>query len=167
MLQRLLKLFRQRLADAPRRIGVATCFRGEDHFDGLRRLLGFTMREIVCVGGRDDVLAHLAHYRRRLVDCAARLGLPRCEPASEKPFLDKGGARALMQQLFPVKEEFVYNGSLAIASVNFHRNFFGERLDITTSDGSYAFSGCIAFGLDGGSARSAAPLRRRAGRAAR
>ena len=53
-----------------------------------------------------------------------------------------------MQQLFPVKEEFVYNGSLAIASVNFHRNFFGERLDIRTGDGAYAFSGCVAFGLE-------------------
>jgi len=140
----------QSLADTPRRIStVATCFRREDHFDGLRRLLGFTMREIVCVGGREDVLAHLAHYRGRLVEFAARLGLPvEVRPASD-PFFDAGGARALMQRLFPVKEEFVYNGSLAIASVNFHRNFFGERLDIRTAgDGSYAFSGCVAFGLE-------------------
>jgi hypothetical protein len=53
-----------------------------------------------------------------------------------------------MQKLFPTKEEFLYDGKLAIASVNFHRNFFGERCDIRLPDGSAAFTGCVAFGLE-------------------
>lgn len=139
----------ERLADGPRRVTtVATCFRREDHFDGLRRLLGFTMREIVCVGDRDSVRAHLAHYKARVLDFLAEIGLPVEVQIATDPFFDRGGARALSQKLFPVKEEFTYDGSLAIASVNFHRNFFGERCDIRTADGEPAFTGCVAFGLE-------------------
>ena len=127
---------------------VASCFRREDHYDGLRRLLGFTMREIVCVGEREAVLDHLAHYRRKVRDYLDALGLPVAVQAATDPFFDSTGSRALTQALFPVKEEFVYNGGLAVASVNFHRNFFGERCDIRTADGEPAFTGCVAFGLE-------------------
>ncbi|HEV2370667.1 MAG TPA: aminoacyl--tRNA ligase-related protein [Streptosporangiaceae bacterium] len=127
---------------------VATCFRREDHYDGLRRLLGFSMREIVCVGSRDAVLDHLAGFKRKLVDYFAGIGLPITVDVASDPFFDPNGARALMSQLFPTKEEFVFDGSLAIASVNFHRNFFGERCGIALADGSPAFSGCVAFGIE-------------------
>jgi seryl-tRNA synthetase len=127
---------------------VATCFRREDHYDGLRRLLGFSMREIVCVGDRESVLAHLAEFKTRLLEYFTRIGLPVEVEAASDPFFDSGGARALMSQLFPTKEEFVFGGSLAIASVNFHRNFFGERCDLRLPDGSPAFSGCVAFGIE-------------------
>ena len=53
-----------------------------------------------------------------------------------------------MQKLFPQKEEMVYGRSLAIASLNFHRNFFGERCGIRTADGEPAFTGCVAFGIE-------------------
>ncbi|MFE0023712.1 aminoacyl--tRNA ligase-related protein [Amycolatopsis sp. NPDC059021] len=133
----------------PRRITtVATCFRHETHYDGLRRLLGFSMREIVCVGSRADVLEHLARSKRIVTGFLAELGLPvEVQPATD-PFFDRDGARSLMQKLFPVKEEFVFGGDLAIGSVNFHRNFFGERLDIRQDDGEYAFTGCLAFGVE-------------------
>jgi hypothetical protein len=138
-----------RLAGGPHRVTtVATCFRREHYLDGVHRLLGFTMREIVCVGDRDSVLTHLAHYRRLLLDYLAELGLPVGVQPGSDPFFDATGPRALVQQLFPAKEEFVYGDSLAIASVNFHRNVFGERCDIRTSDGAPAFSGCVAFGLE-------------------
>lgn len=127
---------------------VANCFRRENHYDDLRRLLGFTMREIVCVGEREAVLDHLSHYKRRVRDYLTALDLPVEIVAASDPFFDSRGSRALVQQLFPVKEEFVYGGSLAIASVNFHRNFFGERCDIRTSTGEPAFTGCVAFGIE-------------------
>ncbi|MCD0453484.1 hypothetical protein LO762_30510 [Actinocorallia sp. API 0066] len=137
------------LGDEPEKVTtVATCFRREDHYDGLRRLLGFSMREIVCVGSRDAVLDHLGSFKKQLIAYFADIGLPiEVEKASD-PFFDADGARALMSQLFPTKEEFVFDGSLAIASVNFHRNFFGERCDIRLPDGSPAFSGCVAFGIE-------------------
>ncbi|WP_327697967.1 aminoacyl--tRNA ligase-related protein [Streptomyces sp. NBC_00459] len=127
---------------------VATCFRREDHYDGLRRLLGFSMREIVCVGDRESVLGHLDEFKTRMVTYFADLGLPIDVEAASDPFFDASGARALMSQLFPTKEEFVFGGSLAIASVNFHRNFFGERCDLRLPDGSPAFTGCVAFGIE-------------------
>lgn len=146
------------LAGPARITAVGTCFRREDHYDGLRRLLGFSMREIVCVGDRDTVLDHITRSKARLAAFADRLGLPLAVEAATDPFFQKDAARTLMQQLFPVKEEFVYGGTgdgdggsgggLAIASVNFHRNFFGERCEIRLPDGGPAFTSCVAFGLE-------------------
>ncbi len=126
----------------------ANCFRREQHYEGLRRLLGFYMREVVCVGDRDAVLAHLDAFRARISAFTQALGLPVEVVPSSDPFFDPGAGRALMAQLFPAKEEVVYGGDLAIASLNQHRNFFGERCDIRLRDGSHAFSGCVAFGLE-------------------
>ncbi|WP_372021729.1 hypothetical protein P7L70_01510 (plasmid) [Tistrella mobilis] len=127
---------------------IGRCFRRETHYDGLRRLMGFSMREIVCVGPQDAVKAHLKTFRSKIRAFADRLDLPLEIEAATDPFFSADAARTAMQKLFPVKEEFVYGGSLAIASVNFHRNFFGERCDIRTADGEHAFSGCVAFGLE-------------------
>ncbi|MFD6416763.1 hypothetical protein [Streptomyces sp. NPDC060194] len=127
---------------------VARCFRNEDHYDGLRRLRGFTMREIVCLGPRDAVLEHLAAFRTRVVGFAARLGLELAVEAASDPFFEKDGGRALLAQLFPVKEEFVHGSDLAVGSLNFHRNFFGERCGISLAGGGPAFTGCVAFGLE-------------------
>ncbi|MFD0885013.1 hypothetical protein ACFQ08_10685 [Streptosporangium algeriense] len=138
-----------RRLDVPRRITtVATCFRREDHYDGLRRLLGFTMREVVCVGDRETVLGHVASFKERVLTFAERLDLPLTVQTATDPFFQKDAARTLMQQLFPVKEEFVYGEGLAVASVNFHRNFFGERCGISLADGEPAFTSCVAFGLE-------------------
>ncbi|GAB2620190.1 hypothetical protein GCM10027168_60320 [Streptomyces capparidis] len=137
------------LADGPHKVTtVATCFRRETHYDGLRRLLGFSMREIVCVGERDAVLDHLQVFRKKVSGFLADLGLPVDIQAASDPFFDASAGRALMAQLFPVKEEFVFDGALAIGSLNFHRNFFGERCEIRTANGEPAFTGCVAFGLE-------------------
>jgi hypothetical protein len=133
----------------PRRITVVSrCFRREDHYEDLRRLLGFHMREIVAIGTREYAEEHLERFTARVQDFAARLGLPlRKEPATD-PFYDRGGSRALLQRLAPVKHEFLFE-DLAIASVNVHRNFFGERCRITLVDtGEPAFTSCVAFGLE-------------------
>lgn len=127
---------------------VANCFRNEQHYDDLRRLWGFTMREIVCLGTHEEVQAHLVRFKQKVLGLGERLGLElRVEPGSD-PFYQPQSPRSRMQKLFPQKEEFLYGGSLAIASVNFHRNFFGERCSITTSDGQAAFTGCVAFGIE-------------------
>jgi seryl-tRNA synthetase len=127
---------------------VTTCFRREAKYEGLRRMFGFRMREIVCVGTRDAVLGHLAEFKTRILRFTERIGLPVTVEAATDPFFDPNGARTLMQKLFPVKEEFLFGGDLAIASVNFHRNFFGEKCRIGLPDGSPAFTGCVAFGIE-------------------
>lgn len=127
---------------------VATCFRNEKAYEELRRLWGFTMREIVCIGPREAVQAHLVEFKQRVLALGAGLGLELAVEAGADPFYEPQSGRAVMQQLFPQKEEFLYQGTLAIASVNFHRNFFGERCDIRTADGQPAFTGCVAFGIE-------------------
>ncbi|MFP5289170.1 MAG: hypothetical protein ACLGI9_25770 [Thermoanaerobaculia bacterium] len=135
--------------DGPRYITtVANCFRNEQRYDDLRRLWGFTMREIVCIGTQDEVQDHLRHFKQRVSRFGDELGLGLAIAIGEDPFYQPQSPRSLMQQLFPQKEEFVYGGSVAIASLNFHRNFFGERCNISTAGGQLAFTGCVAFGLE-------------------
>ena len=63
----------------------------------------------------------------------AELGLDVQLEVATDPFFDPNSGKAKMQRLFPVKEEFVVNG-LAIGSVNYHRNFFGERCSIQAGE---------------------------------
>ncbi|MGW1677390.1 hypothetical protein [Saccharopolyspora sp. NPDC002376] len=133
-------------ADGTMRTTVATCFRNEDHYAGLQRLLGFSMREIVFVGPEDGAKQHLLRAKDAVTALCAELGLEVGLEVATDPFFDKNGGKAKMQRLFPVKEEFVVNG-LAIGSVNYHRNFFGERCSIRAGDDT-AHTSCLAFGLE-------------------
>ncbi len=112
--------------DAPMRVTVlGRCFRREDHYDD-----------------------HLRQFTSRVRDFATRLDLPLQRVAATDPFYDRGGSRAVLAQLSPVKHEFVYE-DLAIASTNIHRNFFGERCEITLAEtGGPVFTSCVAFGLE-------------------
>ncbi|MER5888006.1 hypothetical protein ABT160_29665 [Streptomyces sp. NPDC001941] len=127
---------------------VNRCFRREEHYDGLRRLLSFHMRETVALGGFEHTQRVLGSFAERTQELAAALGLTMEKVPASDPFFDSGGSRALLAKLSPVKYEFQVDG-LAIASVNTHRNFFGERCDIRLSgSGDHAFTGCAAFGLE-------------------
>ncbi|HZF89918.1 hypothetical protein [Streptomyces sp.] len=133
-------------AEGVTRTLLGTCFRNESHYDGLQRLLGFSMREIVCVGPEEQAKEHLVRAKHAVIALCAELGLDlRIEVATD-PFFDKNSSKAKMQKLFPVKEEFVVNG-LAIGSINYHRNFFGERCEIQAGDAT-AHTSCLAFGLE-------------------
>ncbi|MEV8628199.1 hypothetical protein [Streptomyces sp. NPDC051079] len=124
------------------------CYRKETHYEGMRRQLGFRMREIVAIGAQQHAEHHLADFTTRIHAFAAALDLPLRKEAACDPFFDKGTSKAVLQRLTPVKYEFLYE-DLAIASVNTHRNFFGDRCDITLdSTGSPAFTSCVAFGLE-------------------
>lgn len=134
-------------SDARRFTTVATCFRNETRFEGMRRLLGFSMREIVFVGTADGAKDHLQTASELVLDLSGKLGLTmRKEPATD-PFFDSHSSRAKIQQIFPVKEEFIVDG-LAVGSVNYHRNFFGDRCDISLPNGRPAHTSCLAFGLE-------------------
>lgn len=126
---------------------VNRCFRHEDHYGGLRRLASFQMREIVALGTFEHTQQVIARFTERIEAFAAALGLGLVREAATDPFFKNDGARALMAKLSPVKYEFQH-GDLAIASVNTHRNFFGERCDIRLAAGEFAFTSCVAFGLE-------------------
>ncbi|MEV0260307.1 hypothetical protein AB0I49_03035 [Streptomyces sp. NPDC050617] len=127
---------------------LGRCYRNEDRYEGLRRLLGFHMREIVALGTYEHTQHHLAVYGQQVRGFAEAAGLPVEKEVASDPFYDKGGSRAVLQQLAPVKHEFVY-AETAIASVNVHRNFFGERCGIRIeATDEPVFTSCVAFGLE-------------------
>ncbi|WP_306329021.1 hypothetical protein [Streptomyces venezuelae] len=124
------------------------CFRNETHYDGLRRLWGFHMREVLYLGTKQGAVEHLDQGAEFILEAAGRLGLDLTRAVADDPFYDKGGSRARLMALDPVKHEFCAPDGTAIASVNRHRNFFGERLDIRAGAEGPAYSACVAFGLE-------------------
>jgi len=138
----------QTLTNARYYTTVARCFRNENEYNELRRLWSFQMREIVCIGSMDEVQTFLAAYKEKVLEMARKLGIQFDIETATDPFYDKKSAKALLQLLQPVKEEFVFNKTVSAASVNFHRNFFGERCNITNENGEPLFSGCVAFGIE-------------------
>jgi hypothetical protein len=126
----------------------ATCFRRETHYAPLERQWSFGMREVVGLGGAEDVKAFLARGRLRVARFVDELGLSIEWTAATDPFFDASrNPKFFAQKLDPVKTEMVHRGRLAIGSINFHRNFFGDTFAIHHR-GEPAFSGCIAFGLE-------------------
>ncbi|TCO44782.1 hypothetical protein [Actinocrispum wychmicini] len=127
---------------------VNRCFRNEERHTGLRRLASFQMREIVALGTFAHTQRTITRFTERIEQFAAAAGLRLDMVAASDPFFTPDDSRALLQRLSPVKYEFHHDG-LAIASVNTHRNFFGERCDIRLRDsGEHAYTSCVAFGLE-------------------
>ena len=130
------------------------CFRREDTTLPLMRMTNFRMREFVCIGSRDAVKAHLDVGRRVITELLQSLNIPfQFEVATDPFFNPHQNAKYLLQTLDPVKHECVYQGhpevdALAIASLNFHKTFFGETFNIRDEAGDHVYSGCVAFGLE-------------------
>lgn len=126
----------------------ATCFRNEQRYEPLRRQWSFSMREIVCIGEADEVQVFLDTMRARVTDWCSAIDLPIEWCHATDPFFNPAGnPKYLMQRLVPLKIEMVYDSDLALGSVNFHQDFFGETYGIKCKD-KPAFSGCVAFGLE-------------------
>ncbi|GAU67109.1 hypothetical protein SSP35_04_01900 [Streptomyces sp. NBRC 110611] len=126
---------------------LGQCFRNEDHFDGLRRLKAFRMREVVALGTPEQMAAHLERSARFVATLAAEIGLPLERRTASDPFYDRTSDRATFQQVVPVKYEYVYQ-DLAIASVNTHYTFFGERCSLRLPGGGAASTSCVGFGVE-------------------
>jgi hypothetical protein len=126
----------------------APCFRREEAYEPLRRQWVFHMREIVCIGTGEEVKAHLATHRRALEALTERLGLAAAFAHGTDPFFNPGrNAKCLMQQVDPTKEELLFGGELAIASLNHHRDTMGKAFAIRRG-GETAQTSCVAFGLE-------------------
>jgi seryl-tRNA synthetase len=126
---------------------VNRCFRNEDKYEGLRRLISFTMREIVALGSFEHTQNLLARFTECIQKFAREVSLDLRKAAASDPFFARHGTRAAMQKLSPIKHEF-QAGELAISSVNTHRNYFGERCRIRLANDEFAFTSCVAFGLE-------------------
>ena len=141
-----------RVLDAPLVITArGRCFRAERELVHGVRQIEFEMREIVLLGAADWVDRAADSARLAVESIAADLSLTGDWQAAEDPFfLPAAAGKALMQRLLKVKLEYQWPGpgGLALASINRHGPFFGQRFDISTADGQPAFTACIAVGLD-------------------
>jgi hypothetical protein len=142
-----------------------TCFRREAYYRPLRRQRAFEMRELVCLGSRDEVVSFLEQCRNLVTELFRELDLPVAwEVATDPFFRPNQNPQKLFQQVHATKSEAVYSmvgdrgsgapgsgavgpESLAIASVNLHETHFGDAFTITCG-GEPASSGCVAFGID-------------------
>lgn len=122
------------------------CFRRESHYKPLQRQWCFAMREIVCVGTRDDVDAFVTRFRSLLGNLFSRAVLPIKFEHATDPFFNPADPKLIMQKIDPVKQEMMFDG-LAIGSINQHRTTFGEAFNISIH-GESAYSACVAFGLE-------------------
>lgn len=124
------------------------CYRREKHYEPLQRQWAFNMREIVCLGGMDEVQVYLAEFEKLLAEFFEAHNLPvKFEFATDPFFNPASNPKYLLQKLEPVKKEMIYDGHLSIGSLNFHRNFFGDTFSIKSA-GQPAYSACVAFGLE-------------------
>jgi seryl-tRNA synthetase len=135
--------------DAPRYVTTrATCFRRESHYLPLERQWSFSMREIVCIGTADEVKTFLKEHQNEIDRFLKAAALSVEWKTATDPFFNpSSNPKYLLQKLDPVKTEMVYRTGLAIGSINFHRNYFGEAFKISR-EGKEAFSGCVAFGIE-------------------
>lgn len=138
----------QRLHTKTWRTTRVQCFRNEKYFQDLRRLWGFNMREIICLGEPGSFEHELTRLGEKIMEWARHLGLQLRSEVASDPFFDRNSPRAIAQNIFPVKEEIVDTNGLAIASINRHRNFFGERCDISWQGERPVHTACVAFGLE-------------------
>jgi seryl-tRNA synthetase len=120
----------------------------------LERLWDFTMREVVFLGSRGAV----TELRQALVEAVCRLvdelRLAGHLEVANDPFFSNGATakRVMVQRALRMKYELrmpvVEDRTIAVGSFNLHGSKFGEAFDITTPDGSPAYSGCIGIGME-------------------
>ncbi len=137
----------QRLAITAR----GRCFRSETLNEPGVRQIEFEMREIVFIGAPAWVSASLEKAREQVEALAGELGLPGdWRPAEDPFFLPSAMHKAVMQRLLEVKLEYQLRdpSALALASVNRHGAFFGQRFAISGPTGEPVHTGCVAIGLD-------------------
>ncbi|MFL6126296.1 hypothetical protein [Actinophytocola sp.] len=121
----------------------------------LARLWDFTIREIVFLGTREQVLDARERFLARITALAGDLGVSgRCEVAND-PFFGNAdsGAQASSQRLLELKYELQLDlapdDAVAVGSFNFHERRFGEAFDISLAGSTgAAFSACAGFGLE-------------------
>jgi seryl-tRNA synthetase len=136
------------LSAASRAVTVrGTCFRSETRFEPMTRQPSFSMREIVHLGNAASAKAFLEESREQVTAIAAEWGLDASLAVATDPFFDPARSpKYVHARLFPSKHELVDRG-IALASLNNHRNFFGQAYRITRG-GEPIHTACVAFGIE-------------------
>lgn len=131
------------------------CFRFEArNMFSLERVWNFTMREVIFVGEDDFVSDQLSKLRQAFRPVLDELDLSFTVKTANDPFFvgtfrDQATYQAAFELKYEIQAPVPYrNKALAIGSYNRHGNFFGRTLDIITSDGKPACTGCFGLGFE-------------------
>jgi hypothetical protein len=131
------------------------CFRYEStNTSDLRRLWDFTMREIVFMGTREQVLRERDLGVERIANFLTAHAIASEIRTASDPFFVAPDAMA--KTYFQLSSETKYEMSalipggqrLAIGSLNYHTDFFGRAFNVGLEAGGPMHSVCIAFGLE-------------------
>jgi len=136
----------QRLEQEQRVGCIAKCFRHEDKPLDAYRAVNFTMKEFVHLGSAAGAQAHLEDGVRKIDWLARHLGLDYAVETASDPFFNASSSVAVMAKMMPTKREIVFDGH-AVSSLNYHRNYFGEKFDIRYQ-GEPVHTSCVAFGIE-------------------
>lgn len=142
------------LSESPLVLSLANqCARGDEVADAAHgRMRHFSMREIVVVGSPTEVERARRALMHRAQTYLTRLDLAATMEVATDPFhvpADRG--KLALQRLRALKYELrmpVAGESIAVASFNYHEDYFGTAFGISLPDGSAAHTACVAFGLE-------------------
>lgn len=120
----------------------------------LERLWDFTIREMVFMGTRAEVLEARETVMAAVFELMDRLGLSgRCEVGSD-PFFggldtpDRIWSQRMMELKYELRLSTGGDRTIAVGSFNFHNDLFGKDFGISHSGGGPVSSGCVGFGLE-------------------
>jgi len=122
--------------------------------DDPARMMCFRQREFVRVGTGASALAHRDAWLERARALLDRVELPVTPVVANDPFFGRGGRLAKATQREQVlKWELVVpitstEAPTAVASANYHLDYFGQTFGIAQADGSPAHTSCIGFGVE-------------------
>ncbi len=131
------------------------CFRFESsNISDLRRLWDFTMREVVFLGGRNEVLAARDRSIEMMSDFLEQHRLAGEIRTASDPFFI--APDAVSKTYFQLSSDSKFEVSLmlpgdertAVGSHNYHSDFFGRAFNTQVEGGGPMHSVCVAFGLE-------------------
>lgn len=130
------------------RTSRVACARAEDNYERFRRLRAYYVRECVYIGTPDGAKSFVDDVVSWLDGLIATANLPASiEPATDS-FFERDSPKALLERLSKAKQELIYRGDLAVSSVNYHRNYFGESYGIRLPDDQHVHTACFGAGLE-------------------
>jgi seryl-tRNA synthetase len=131
------------------------CFRYESsNLSDLRRLWDFTMREVVFLGAREDVLAKREQSMTMMAEFLDAHQLAGEIRTASDPFFV--APDAVSKTYFQLSSDSKFEVSLflpdgertAVGSHNYHSDFFGRVFHTDIADAGPMHSVCVAFGLE-------------------
>jgi seryl-tRNA synthetase len=131
------------------------CFRFEStNLSDLRRLWDFTMREVVFMGSREQVLKARERSIEMMSDFLRTHDLAGEIRTASDPFFI--APEATSKTYFQLSSDSKFEVSLllpggerlAVGSHNYHSDFFGKVFNVNVETGGAMHSVCVAFGLE-------------------